>query len=374
MKIVTARLGFFLRNIVVSSLTLLCVACGDSATPFTENSDTPVDNDQPGTNNPVVHDDSTTDTASQLISVFENFLDENNIEAGAIAVNFNDEAVISGGVNRQATTAAPVASLSKAITAVCTLNAMNEYAIAPTATIGSLLAELFSAYDITDAGMQQITLKQLITHNSGIHIAHVSELGASIPTMRLEQKEFQFEFIAGAALEVEPGSGFHYANANYLILGLVIEKLTGEDYESWCNENVLEPLAITTARLSPDWAFLSSFGGWEISAEDYSRFADNYYSATQLLGENPDNYDIKIELGGGTYYGPGIAMRSSPEGYLYWHNGSFTWRSVEQSGNFGSYFAVYANGFTVAVNLDSDLQEGRGEALDELLYRAAHNL
>lgn len=374
MNIVSTWPGFYLRNIVVSSLTLLSVACGDSDTPLAENSDIPIGNDQSDSTNPVVHDDSTNDTASQLISAFENFLDENNVEAGAIAVNYNDEPVSSGGVNRQATTVAPVASLSKAITGVCTLNAMDEYAIAPTATIGSLLPELFSTYDIADAGMQQITLEQLVTHNSGIHTAHVSELGATIPTMRLEEKEWQFEYIAGAGLEVEPGSGFHYANANYLILGLVVEKLTGEDYETWCNGNVLKPLSITTARLSPEWTFLSSFGGWEISAADYIRFADNYFSPTQLLDENPDNFDIKIELGGGTYYGPGIVMRSSPEGYHYWHNGSFTWRSIEQSGNFGSYFAVYANGFTVAVNLDADLLEGRGEALDELLYRAAHNL
>lgn len=361
--------------LLIAGMLLLFGCDSDNNTQIEETPSEPASDSGPDTTTPdPVHDESTLNTASSLVSGFEDFLRENAIESGAIAVSYNDRAVSNSGTGRLATATAPVASLSKAITAVCALKAMEASAITPSATIGSLLSELFATYEIADARMQQITLKQLITHNSGIHTAHVSVLGASIPTMRLEQKEWQFEFIAGDGLQADPGSGYYYANANYLILGLVVEQLTGKDYETWCNDTVLKPLSISTARLSPDWAFLSSFGGWEISAADYVLFADAYFSATEILGENPDDFAVKVQLDGDRFYGPGVAMRNSPEGYLYWHNGSFTWRSVEQNGNFGAYFAAYANGFTVAVNLDADLMDGRGDALDALLFTAAHNL
>lgn len=345
------------------SLALALAACSsDSHSPGT------------GQTDELPPNDAVSDTATDIVSAFETFLSDNGINAGAIAVNFDSTPVAASGINRDALDPAPVASLSKAITAVCTLQALDSTGTSAATPIDQLMPDLFTTYTINDARMRQITVAQLITHNSGIHTPHLSVLGAQIETMQAEQKLWQFEFIANDGLAAEPGSGFYYANANYLILGLVIEQLTGEDYESWCHSNVLAPLAIDTARLSPLWTILSSFGGWEISASDYARFVDTHFSSDKLLGENPDTFAIKVAINDDTFYGPGAAMRPTPSGYQYWHNGSFTWRSVQQSGNFGSFFASYDNGFTVSVNLNADLNDGRGEELDLRLYNAVYRL
>lgn len=318
--------------------------------------------------------DPTANTAADIVTAFESFLNDNAISAGAIAVHFNNELVAGSGVNRTAAEPAPVASLSKAITAVCTFKALELTGTSVDSAVAQLLPDLFTTDTISDERMNQITVTQLITHNSGIHTAHLSALGPTVETMQAEQKLWQFEFIADDGLSADPGSGYYYANANYLILGLLIEQLSGEDYETWCRSNVLAPLGISTARLSPLWTILTSYGGWEISASDYAIFVDANFSERSVLGENPDTFATKVALNDTTYYGPGTLMRQSPMGYLYWHSGSFTWQSSQQSGRFGAYFASYANGFTVSVNLDTDLNDARGSELDSALYRAAHGL
>jgi len=39
-----------------------------------------------------------------------------------------------------------------------------------------------------------------------------------------------------------PGTGFKYSNTNYILLGMIIEKLTGIDYRQYIQQNILDPL------------------------------------------------------------------------------------------------------------------------------------
>jgi CubicO group peptidase (beta-lactamase class C family) len=347
-------------------ITLVCVACSGDGDPV-DPADPEIPEDQPA-------DGPAVTTANNIVTAFRSFLEDNTIDAGSIAVHYAGQLIADSGINRLASDPAPVASLSKAITAVCTFNALKLTGVSPDTPIEQILPELLSSTAIGDERIKQITVAQLISHNSGIHTPHISVLGPFVETMQAEQILWQFEFIAHDGLAADPGSGYFYANANYLILGLVIEKLTGEAHESWCNQNVLQPLSISSAKLSSLWTILSSYGGWEISAIDYAKFVDAYFTSYSVLDENPDTFATKILVNNDTYYGPGTFMRSSPTGYLYWHNGSFTWVSPQQSGNFGAFFASYANDFTVSVNLNEDLTDGRGSELDWILYQAAHDL
>lgn len=309
--------------------------------------------------------------ASAVIADFTQFLEQQGVSDGAIAISYQGELIDSGGVSRQASDIAPVASLSKAITAVCTMKALSSHDLDSSATLLQIMPELLSGLDMPDTQLQSITVGQLLTHTSGIHIAHISTLGGDIPTMRLEQKLWQFEFIAKEGLSAEPGSGYYYANANYLILGLVIEAIVEDDYVGWCQREVLLPLGIDTAGLSPLWAVLSSFGGWEISATDYLTFANAYLTPADMVGLDPVSTPLFATVGGDARYGLGTLYRLTPAGAVYWHAGSFTWQSVEQSGRFGAYFVVFPNGYSAAVNLSDDLNDSRGAEIDRILYQLA---
>lgn len=50
-------------------------------------------------------------------------------------------------------------------------------------------------------------------------------------------------------LRYQPGTAYEYSNLGYCILGEVIEKLSGETYEMYVNENILHPLGIYSMQL-----------------------------------------------------------------------------------------------------------------------------
>ena len=50
--------------------------------------------------------------------------------------------------------------------------------------------------------------------------------------------------LVGVELEFYPSSGFEYGNVNYIILGLVIEAVSGQSYDEFMTQNVLHPLGL----------------------------------------------------------------------------------------------------------------------------------
>src|SRR5205823_1387377 len=55
-------------------------------------------------------------------------------------------------------------------------------------------------------------------------------------------------FMAGQPLTYDPGTTYNYSNFGYLLLGRVIEKLSGVPYERYVQERVLNPLSIRGMR------------------------------------------------------------------------------------------------------------------------------
>lgn len=88
----------------------------------------------------------------------------------------------------------------------------------------------------------QITIQQLIEHSSGmgdIFGPAFRERHASLNTLQDYQKLFVSE-----PLEFEPGTRRRYSNAGYVVLGLVIEKLSGKSYHDYVRENIYKPAAM----------------------------------------------------------------------------------------------------------------------------------
>jgi CubicO group peptidase (beta-lactamase class C family) len=88
----------------------------------------------------------------------------------------------------------------------------------------------------------QISLENLLTHTSGIYnytndnkfmnnesLLHV-ELGRMISMMKSKPLEF------------EPGTKFSYSNSNYILLGYIIQKVTGKPYEQAVHEYIFNRL------------------------------------------------------------------------------------------------------------------------------------
>ena len=65
-------------------------------------------------------------------------------------------------------------------------------------------------------------------------------------------------------------SEYRYSNLSYIILGMVIEAVSGETYEAFCQSRIFSPLQIA-AQIAPDLRRVAPFAGWAISAPDMLR-------------------------------------------------------------------------------------------------------
>jgi CubicO group peptidase (beta-lactamase class C family) len=95
---------------------------------------------------------------------------------------------------------------------------------------------------------KHVTLRQLLSHTSGIHSF------TSLPNIdAMEPLDLSHEQVLGlikdAPFDFEPGSSWRYDNSGFYITGMVVEKVTGTDYGSYVREQVFQPLAMTSSQL-----------------------------------------------------------------------------------------------------------------------------
>ena len=91
---------------------------------------------------------------------------------------------------------------------------------------------------------KDITIWNLLTHTSG--------LGDYPPEIDLKRDYTEEELFAAfkkAPLDFEPGTNWNYSNVGYVMLGILIGKITGKFYGEFLKERIFQPLEMTTARV-----------------------------------------------------------------------------------------------------------------------------
>jgi CubicO group peptidase (beta-lactamase class C family) len=101
------------------------------------------------------------------------------------------------------------------------------------------------------AAWELITLQQLLTHTSGIYDLALNPDFQTIGTCQEHKPEELMALYKYHALDFPPGSQFHYSNSGYQLLGMVIEKVSGQRYEDFVQENILDPLGMADTRNNP---------------------------------------------------------------------------------------------------------------------------
>src|SRR5215469_6436679 len=99
---------------------------------------------------------------------------------------------------------------------------------------------------------QPITIRHLLTHTSGI--PDYTERGADDSSGGIDlRRDYTEDELSKAAfslpLEFEPGSRWSYSNTGYLLLGIIIHKVSGQFYGDILKERVFTPLGMKTARV-----------------------------------------------------------------------------------------------------------------------------
>jgi len=296
--------------------------------------------------------------ANTILAAWTGWVGRHNPTESSISIAYLNDEVLGSGLGRQATTSAPIASLTKAITGICIAKLVQEGSISFDSRLGSVVPEVNS----------DVTIGSLLTHTSG-HRTDVTQSPANFP--RVDQELLLWVSQQELATPVGSSSYF-YNNANYAMLGAAIAEVTGKTYEQACAERVLEPAGIRNARLNPDWRIMSSWGGWQLAVTDYQSFLSMYFSNTGVLGQSPFDFP-HVELGGGAHYGMGYLFRQGQNGgFNFWHDGQWHADYNQIQHRFGAFFARWDSGWAVTTNHNISAINGEHFELDTLLFEAAH--
>jgi CubicO group peptidase (beta-lactamase class C family) len=219
-------------------------------------------------------------------------------------------------------------------------------------------------------GGEKVTIDDLLTHRSGLgdYLEGVLNDRSGRTYDGLEDYR---RFAVEGSLLFEPGTAFRYSNTGYVLLGAIIEKVTGEPWDTWVRKNVLAPAGIsnTTAKRAagrdpgiavgyhtePDGSLILSdtlqvgrgtpAGGGISTAEDLAKFADAFAAgrlvskaAVQAMTMSRTDFP-----GTGKYYGYGVTIAGTQSGHrVYGHEGGFP--------GIGALVEVYeGRGYTLAV-------------------------
>lgn len=133
---------------------------------------------------------------------------------------------------------------------------------------------------------QNVTIRQLLTHTSGI-----KDYELIIHKKGLTNQEV-LKWLSGInKLQFPSGSTFEYSNSGFVILSLIIEKISQQSYGTFLNEHIFIPLGMKNT-----WVYESSSA--------HKNRARGYNNEKQ-----PDDYSILTTGDGGIYSTPGDLYR-----------------------------------------------------------------
>lgn len=145
---------------------------------------------------------------------------------------------------------------------------------------------------------EKITLHHLLTHTAGIKDFTKMKSIQTIAQKELSPKQV-IDFFKHEPMDFAPGEKFEYNNSGYVILGYIIELVSGKTYEKFIKENIFERVGMTHSRYADDFALVDK------RAYGYHKTADGYVNKTRI------SFTIPFSSG---------ALMSTLEDMLKWQN------------------------------------------------------
>jgi D-alanyl-D-alanine carboxypeptidase len=128
-----------------------------------------------------------------------------------------------------------IGSITKQFTAACILQLRDQ---------GKLrLDDVLSVYLPGAPHAKEVTLRNLLTHTSGLH-DYFDMPDAAFDELTAHPITYSnlIARVASLPLDFAPGSQWSYSNTGYLLLGRVIEVVSGEQYKDYLQHHILSPL------------------------------------------------------------------------------------------------------------------------------------
>lgn len=128
-----------------------------------------------------------------------------------------------------------LASAGKMFTAVAVLQLAEAGKVELDAPLGRYLP------DYPNAEMAKVTIRQLLTHRGGTGDIGILERGDGANRAKVRTIADMIRLNGGRAPAFQPGSKNEYSNYGFILLGAVIEKVTGQSYQDYVARHVFGP-------------------------------------------------------------------------------------------------------------------------------------
>lgn len=130
-----------------------------------------------------------------------------------------------------------IASISKLYVAVATTKLVNNDSLSLDKTLADYFPELVGRIEYAES----ITLKMMIQHRSGIpNLTDAPDYWANPP----QNNEDKLELALDQPAYFKPDQSYGYSNTNYLLLGMLIDKIVGYSHQQYIKEEVLDRLGL----------------------------------------------------------------------------------------------------------------------------------
>jgi D-alanyl-D-alanine carboxypeptidase len=234
-----------------------------------------------------------------------------------------------------------IESTTKTFVATVVLQLVGERRLALDDTVHHWLAGLFPA-------SPRITIEQLLNHSSGIP----SDLGISeAPLVRVKR-------IAAQGVVFEPGTSSAYSNSDFVLLGLIVEKVTGRPLDQVVTSRIIRRLHLRSTsygteraqRMTPWLGRVESFGrpvsgdgGIISTVEDLATFFRALLGGKLLPQKQLAEMTRTIASPEpDTRYGLGIFRYRLPRGLAWGHGGLASYQVDVEVARNGSKAIVWA--------------------------------
>jgi D-alanyl-D-alanine carboxypeptidase len=220
-----------------------------------------------------------------------------------------------------------------------------------------------------------ITLRMLLNHSSGIpNHADVDSFQKQL--LKSGSRNIDYEDLLAYVLNKKPlfaaGTGYNYADTNYILVGMIIEKATGKSLYDQISDRILKPFKLDRTipsngvtlpevvngylegkpvivnnkfMINPQWEWAG--GGLASNAEDLARWASLLYGGDVLTPKSLEEMFASTAGEDGSAYGLGTMVTRSKLGRSYGHDGEFPGYLADMR-----YYPKYKIAIAVMVNSD----------------------
>jgi N-acyl-D-amino-acid deacylase len=327
-----------------------------------------------------------------------------------------------------------IASVSKTLTSAAIMTLVEEGKLKLDDRVAPLIAHLTPAPGATvDPRWEQITIRHLLDHSGGWDRAKPNGgfdpidrpgiAAAAVNAPAPASSETLIRYMKGMPLDFDPGAKFAYSNFGFIILGRVIERLTGMRYEDFVRARVLVPVGANRTQQGKsrmkdalpeevkyyvagsglNWPIVQSvfpgdgavplnYGGYHLEAGDASgawvsstidllRFVNGVDGrasppdilSPQLVSEMTSN-GATVCSDGSCYYAGGWFVRPVQSGATWWHGGDLpgTKAFLVRSYYNVSWVALFNTG--VNADVGGELDAALWDALGHITSFPTHDL